>query len=92
MTRHRSLFPAGLFADWPGFGWLPLRIRVERTEERRDSKHTEFHYGSFYRAVALPAGVRDDTVAARYDNGILEVRAAVGEPAPPGRDIPVKAG
>jgi HSP20 family protein len=73
-----------------------LRIKVERSEEQRteDGKtvHSEFHYGSFYRNVPLPAGARDDKVTAIYDTGILEVRVVVGEAEPKTREIPVAIG
>ena len=73
-----------------------LRIKVERSEEQRteDGKtvHSEFHYGSFYRNVPLPAGAREDKVTATYDTGILEVRVVVGEAEPKTREIPVAIG
>lgn len=73
-----------------------LRIKVERTEEKRTEEgkivHSEFHYGSRYRHVPLPAGAREDRAMATYDVGILEVRVAIGEAEPTTREIPVAIG
>jgi len=73
-----------------------LSIKVERKEEQRteDGKvvHSEFHYGSLYRQIPLPAGTRGDKVTATYDAGILEVRVAAGEAPPKTREIPVVVG
>jgi HSP20 family protein len=70
-----------------------LRIKVERSEERKteDGKtvHSEFHYGSLYRQVLLPVGARDDKVTARYDKGILEIRVVIAEPEAKFREIPI---
>jgi HSP20 family protein len=66
-----------------------LRIRVERTEEKRDRTHTEFHYGSLLRTVPLPAGAMEETATAKYDHGILEVSFTIGEPREPGRHIAI---
>jgi len=55
-----------------------LEIRAERREEQTSedngTRRSEFHYGSFYRAVALPADAKDTDVKASYKDGILEVR------------------
>lgn len=73
-----------------------LRIKVERTEERKmeDGKtvHSEFQYGSLYRQIPLPTGAREDQVKAGYDKGILEVRVAIGEMVPKSREIPIAVG
>ena len=70
-----------------------LRIKVERAVERRTdegrSVRSEFHYGSLYRQVPLPAGAREDKVTARYEKGILEVRVAKGDPRPEAHEIPI---
>src|SRR6266498_3954146 len=50
-----------------------LTIRAERREEHKDAGRSEFRYGAFARRIALPAGVNEDDVTARYVNGILEV-------------------
>src|SRR6478735_7249321 len=48
-----------------------LVIDAERSEEKADKTHTEFQYGSFHRAMSLPAGVKPDDVTATYTDGIL---------------------
>jgi HSP20 family protein len=51
--------------------------REERTETKDKDKHTyrsEFRYGQFSRDLTLPAGIDPDSIDAKYDNGILEVR------------------
>lgn len=54
-----------------------LEIRAEREEKTEDSKRSEFHYGSFYRAITLPPDVRESDVHATYKDGILEVRMPI---------------
>lgn len=69
-----------------------LTITAERREEKRDTKRSEFHYGSFSRTVTLPAGAREDSVAARYENGMLEVSVALApiDASTKTRTIPVQ--
>jgi HSP20 family protein len=64
-------------------------IRGERhraqDEERDGVYRSERSYGSFYRAIALPAGAATDQVKASFNNGVLEIRmpaapGAVGRP------------
>lgn len=66
-----------------------LRIGAVRLEETRDEGRTEFRYGTFHRTVALPPGAKEDTIAASYTNGILEIKVEVGEPKQAGRAIPI---
>jgi HSP20 family protein len=58
-----------------------LEIRAERAERaEREAKagyRSEFRYGSFFRAVALPANAKAADVKASYHDGILEVRIPV---------------
>jgi HSP20 family molecular chaperone IbpA len=69
-----------------------LSIRAERTEEKRDKTHSEFHYGRLVRTVPLPAGAQEDSATATYSNGILEVAFTLGEPQEPGRHVPIEVG
>ena len=69
-----------------------LRMAVARKETHADKGRSEFHYGTFYRTVTLPAGVRTDTLTATYTDGILEITALVGEPAPSAKTIPITVG
>jgi HSP20 family protein len=54
-----------------------LAISGERKSEVEDKKddfyRCERHYGSFYRAVTLPEGVKLDDVKATFVDGVLEV-------------------
>ncbi len=60
-----------------------LEIRAERREqessEDEGTRRSEFRYGSFYRAVTLPAEAEEGDVHASYKDGVLEVRV----PCPP---------
>jgi HSP20 family protein len=56
--------------------------RKRETEEKKDNVYrSEREYGSFYRAVPLPKGVKPDDVKAVFTNGVLEV--SVPLPAKP---------
>jgi HSP20 family protein len=67
-----------------------LRIDVERKDSHVDKTRSEFHYGAFYRSVPLPAGTKEETIAATYADGILEITAAVGEPEATAKEIAIK--
>ena len=75
-------------------GVLDLRAhREERTEDKRpDGYRSEFHYGSYRRAVRLPKGVKEEHVTATYRDGILEVRMPIGAPTPAPTKIPIERG
>jgi HSP20 family molecular chaperone IbpA len=69
-----------------------LTISAERREEISEKGRSEFHYGSFRRRLALPLGAMEEKLAARYQDGILEVTLPiVAEQAQP-RIIPVARG
>jgi HSP20 family protein len=60
--------------------------RRRETEEQGDRFFRyERRYGSFSRAVGLPAGVDDSKIAASYKDGVLEVRVPKPEEAKPRR-------
>lgn len=67
-----------------------LKIHAERTEEKRERTHSEFHYGRFDRTITLPYGAMEDTAVAKYTNGILEVAVKLGEPKKLGRKLPIE--
>ena len=54
-----------------------VEIRAERRSEHETeadgARRSEFHYGSFYRAVALPEDAAEAEVKASYHDGILEI-------------------
>jgi len=58
-----------------------LHVRAERKQEKKEEKEgifrSEFSYGSFHRAVALPKGALAKDVKATYKDGVLEVRLPV---------------
>jgi HSP20 family molecular chaperone IbpA len=67
-----------------------LVIDAERTEDKSDKSHSEFQYGSFHRAMTLPAGAKVDDIKATYNDGILTVTIGIGEETPvQARRIPV---
>ena len=72
-----------------------LTISAHRHDEIEDEHRTEFHYGTFSRAFALPDGADTDHVRASYDKGIVEVVIALkdtqAETAAQTRRIPVTA-
>jgi HSP20 family protein len=63
-----------------------LEIRAERREEKtteeKGTHRSEFRYGSFYRAVPLPADAKEGDVHASYKDGILEVRVPCAPTVP----------
>jgi HSP20 family protein len=69
-----------------------LRVVVTRKEESKEPGRSEFRYGTFHRTVALPPGAREDTIAATYVEGILEITMKIGEPKPIGKHIPIAIG
>ena len=60
-----------------------LEIRADRTEseekKEKETHRSEFRYGSFYRAVALPPDATEHDVHATYKDGILEVRVPLDQ-------------
>jgi len=67
-----------------------LVIDAERTEEKSDKNRSEFQYGAFRRAMALPAGAKVDDIKATYTDGILTVTIGIGEtPSAQTKQIPV---
>jgi HSP20 family protein len=66
--------------------------REQRHEEKsRDFIHREVTYGSFERAVKLPAGVNPDEIKAYYHNGVLELTVVLPEQSNT-RKVPVQSG
>ena len=60
--------------------------RERQTEEQGDRYYRfERRYGSFARAVGLPAGIDESRITAAYVNGVLEVRVPKPEEAKPHR-------
>jgi HSP20 family protein len=62
---------------------LTVTAERERTPDNSDTGFLRFErrFGTFSRALGVPAGVTEDAVTADYRNGVLEVRVA--KPAAP---------
>lgn len=54
-----------------------LTISAQRSSTVEDKHHSEFRYGSFSRAIELPAGADSDDVTADYAKGILTVKVGL---------------
>ncbi|WP_030684362.1 Hsp20/alpha crystallin family protein [Streptomyces sp. NRRL B-1347] len=68
-----------------------LTLRAERSEQTERKHHSEFRYGSFARAVRLPAGAREDEIQAEYKDGILIVTVPLtATKKTEGKTIPVR--
>ncbi|UXA18983.1 Hsp20/alpha crystallin family protein [Mycobacterium sp. SMC-4] len=67
-----------------------LTIKAERSEKKESNGRSEFSYGSFTRAVTLPAGADEDGIKASYDRGILQVSVPLKESESPEKRIPVE--
>ena len=74
-------------------GQLQIRAeRQERTEQKEKGNYrSEFRYGSFFRSVPLPQGVKAEDITATYKDGVLEIRAPMPrtEEEPPQQRIPI---
>lgn len=74
-----------------------LTITGERRQEDKQESdryyRVERRYGSFFRSVPLPSGVDENSIEAKYSDGVLEVvvPGAAGE-SPGGKKIPVQIG
>jgi HSP20 family protein len=66
--------------------------RKNETEEQdKNFYRCERDYGSFYRAVPLPAGVKPEDVKATFENGVLEVSVPIPAAAKAnGQKIPIQ--
>jgi HSP20 family protein len=84
--------------DLPGLAKDEISIEVADDtltvtgERRRETKEEgdrffryERRYGSFSRAVGLPAGVDESKIGAAYEDGVLEVRVPKPEESKPRR-------
>lgn len=64
---------------------LTVSAEREKTDETSEDGFYRFErrFGSFARAVGLPQGVDQDQIAARYENGVLEIRVPKPEEQQP---------
>ncbi|HSK15600.1 MAG TPA: Hsp20/alpha crystallin family protein [Gaiellaceae bacterium] len=68
-------------------GVLTVSGERERSGEHSNDRFYRFErrFGTFSRSVTLPAGVQEDAIEARYENGVLEVRVPKPEEQKPKR-------
>jgi len=59
--------------------------KKERKEENKDNRYivSERRFGSFYRSIRLPEGIKADKIEARFKNGILNIEIPRDESAQP---------
>lgn len=73
-----------------------IRIRGERRQEQEESKEgyyrSERSYGSFYREIPLPSGVKAEEANATFRNGVLEITLPAPERQPRSRRIEIGEG
>lgn len=66
-----------------------ITVSAEREQVHEASEDGFYRYerrhGTFARAVGLPQGVDQDRIAARYENGVLEIRVPKPEEQQPKR-------
>ena len=72
-----------------------LVIQGERKEEKEQKEKgyyaAERSYGSFYRALPLPEGVKTDEAKATFKDGVLEIAMPAGKPPEKhGRQLEIK--
>jgi HSP20 family protein len=73
-------------ADLPGIKPEDVHVEIEgnnliirgetSTEQKKEDQgyfYSERRYGSFYRTIPLPEGVKADNAQARFNNGVLEI-------------------
>jgi len=92
-------------ADLPGMSAKDIDIQVENgvmtlsgerhqssEEKQKGFYRSERSYGSFSRSIALPEGVDEDQIRAKFDNGVLEVTVPVPEQRQRGRKVEIQSG
>jgi HSP20 family protein len=73
-----------------------ITVQGERKKEIQEDKGGQYRleraYGSFFRSVPLPEGVKAEEVKASFKNGVLEVTAPLPakSTAPPSRQVPIQ--
>ena len=68
-----------------------LTISGERKEEKREGFYrSERSYGSFYREIPLPEGVKTENAAATFHNGVLEITMPAEKVEMPARKLEIK--
>jgi HSP20 family protein len=70
---------------------LTLKGERKRSNEVKDYHYSETAYGRFERRLALPKGVDADKIAAKFENGVLEISVPLPQAAT-GRKVPIETG
>ena len=92
-------------ADLPGLSAKDVDIQIEdgiltisghrqqSSEDKQEGYYrSERSYGSFSRSIALPDGVNEDQIRAKFDNGVLEVTVPVTTQRQRGRRVEIQSG
>jgi len=73
-----------------------IKIRGERRQEKEETEEgyyrSERSYGSFYREIPLPSGVKPDEADATFRNGVLEITMPALARQPSSRRIEIGEG
>lgn len=73
-------------------GYLRLAlVRLDQSDNEQDAR-SEFRYGTFHRTIALPPGTKEESISAKYTDGILEITMTIGEPVHATKTIPIAIG
>jgi len=72
---------------------LILKGERKRSHEVKEKDHhySETAYGRFERRLALPSGIDPEKIAAKFENGVLEVSMPLPQSVT-GRKIPIESG
>lgn len=57
--------------------------KKEEKEEKRDFMRKERYFGSFYRSFTLPEPIKEDSIKAQFNDGVLEVTVPKNEEKKP---------
>jgi len=70
-----------------------LALRAERKKDEEVAEEGYYRrervYGHLERLIQLPSDIEEDSVTAKFENGVLEIRATKKGPEPKGRKIDV---
>lgn len=90
-------------ADLPGLKKDDVKVEVtekaltisgERKEEKDEKRegyyHSERTYGTFYRQIPLPEGVKVETANAKFTDGVLEITMEAPKAEPSTRRLEIK--
>jgi HSP20 family protein len=70
-------------------GYLSLAVVRLDVSGNTPNGRSEFRHGTYHRTIALPLGTKEDTICAKYTDGILEITMTVGQPVNTTKTIPI---